>query len=360
MTEIVTKAATEGEDALSRSEKKALQGSREGSRVLDELKYDTDLRKKTQQDVKARTEEYKKAAETAAPVSEKQKKPELPPKVRVDVESVNSQMATEDEQNNAEGEKPEGRDAVVVGGKWGRLTGAVNDETGTRILPKFTVEVDGKTETVDASDLGPTDFATAAVVRAAAVNKGTYSVRFTNLLLEEARNNRENVGVLLRDAERIRMYAYLGMKAPKTELSAETAEKIWLDSTEEMAEQQKKAHAADHYIMSANAISENGMMLNIDGNGNRIAALANGPKVVYILVGENKFVGTEEDALERCRKKACPENSRRLNRMTPCAGAGYCSDCSSPGRICNNAMWTWHVPQGREYHICVAPGELGL
>ena len=129
---------------------------------------------------------------------------------------------------------------------------------------------------------------------------------------------------------------------------------------EEMAEQQKKAHAADNYIMSANAISENGMMLNIGGNGNRIAALANGPKVVYILVGENKFVGTEEDALERCRKKACPENSRRLNRMTPCAGAGYCSDCSSPGRICNNAMWTWHVPQGREYHICVAPGELGL
>ncbi len=129
---------------------------------------------------------------------------------------------------------------------------------------------------------------------------------------------------------------------------------------EESREQQLLAHKADNYIMSANAIAENGKMLNIDGFGNRIAALINGPKKVYILVGENKFTASEAEALERCKTKARPENARRLKLKTPCVEDGFCSDCSSPERICNNAVWTWHVPAGREYHICVAAEELGL
>ena len=129
---------------------------------------------------------------------------------------------------------------------------------------------------------------------------------------------------------------------------------------EEIREIHKQAHFADNYITGANAIASNGAILNIDGTGNRVAAIANGPKTVYFLVGENKFVKTEADAKERCKLKACPGNARRLNRMTPCAGAGYCTDCLSPGRICNSVMWVWHVPQGREFHICVAPGELGI
>lgn len=131
-------------------------------------------------------------------------------------------------------------------------------------------------------------------------------------------------------------------------------------SPEECAEQMKLAHVADNYIMSANAIASNGMMLNIDGFGNRVAALINGPKKVYILVGENKFTDTEDDAMARCKTKACPENASRLKRKTPCAVSGRCSDCSSPDRICCNTVWTTRVPVGREYHICVAAEELGL
>ncbi len=129
---------------------------------------------------------------------------------------------------------------------------------------------------------------------------------------------------------------------------------------EESREQQLLAHGADNYIMSANAIAENGMMLNIDGFGNRVAALINGPKKVYILVGENKFTSDEDEAVKRCKTKACPENASRLKLGTPCADSGVCSDCSSPERICNNAVWTWNVPAGREYHICAAAETLGL
>ena len=129
---------------------------------------------------------------------------------------------------------------------------------------------------------------------------------------------------------------------------------------EESREQQKFAHLADNYIMSANAIAANGKMLNIDGNGNRVAALICGPKKVYILVGENKFVNSEDDAMMRCKTKAAPENASRLKRKTPCAVTGVCADCQSPDSICKSVVWTLGVPNGREYHICVAAEDLGL
>ena len=230
MADVVTKAATEGEDALTRSERKALQANRAGSHVLNLLKNDTDLQRKTRQAVRENTEPYVKAAETARNASEGRTAE------GVSVEDVNSQMATEDEMNNAEGERTTGKDAAVIGGRWGRITGVVAEKEGKRVIPKYRVEVDGRTETVDASDLSPTDFGTAAIIRKAATNKGTYSARFTNLLFDEAKKNNVNVGTLLRDAEKIRMSAYLGMARPETELSEETAERIWLDSTQEMTE----------------------------------------------------------------------------------------------------------------------------
>ena len=122
----------------------------------------------------------------------------------------------------------------------------------------------------------------------------------------------------------------------------------------------RRAHNADIYMLSANAVSADGAILNIDGNGNRVAAMIFGPSVVYIAVSESKFCPDRESALQRAKAVACVENARRLGKKTPCAIAGKCADCRSADRICSHTVWTDWVPKGREYHICVCPDTLGF
>ena len=130
---------------------------------------------------------------------------------------------------------------------------------------------------------------------------------------------------------------------------------------EEKFEMMQKANSADVYLMSSNAITHEGRILNVDGIGNRLAALCCGPKTVYILVGVNKFVEDDAAAIKRMREVAAPLNARRLGRNTPCAVTGKCSDCNSPDRICKLTLWLERVPTGgREFHICVADESLGL
>ena len=121
-----------------------------------------------------------------------------------------------------------------------------------------------------------------------------------------------------------------------------------------------RAHNADIYMLSANAVSADGALLNIDGNGNRVAALIFGPKTVYIAVSESKFCPDRESAFQRAKTIATSKNAQRLNKKTPCAVTGKCADCRSADRICTHTVWTDWVPNGREFHICVCPGELGF
>ena len=102
------------------------------------------------------------------------------------------------------------------------------------------------------------------------------------------------------------------------------------------AEARKNAMAAEVYLLSANAVSETGALVNIDGTGNRIAASLHGRERVIFLVGVNKLAPTLEDAIDRARNVAAPLNARRLARKTPCALAEpmHCHDCHSPERIC--------------------------
>ena len=102
------------------------------------------------------------------------------------------------------------------------------------------------------------------------------------------------------------------------------------------AEARKNARAAEVYLLSANAVSETGALVNIDGTGNRIAASLHGRERVIFLVGVNKLTPTLEDAIDRARNVAAPLNARRLARKTPCALAEpmRCHDCHSPERIC--------------------------
>ena len=91
----------------------------------------------------------------------------------------------------------------------------------------------------------------------------------------------------------------------------------------------------DLFLLSANAMTEDGIIVNIDGTGNRVAASIFGPKRVVYVVGRNKVVpGGVLEAIVRAKKSACPPNCRRLSKKTPCATLGTCADCDSPDRIC--------------------------
>lgn len=101
-----------------------------------------------------------------------------------------------------------------------------------------------------------------------------------------------------------------------------------------------QAFTADTFFMSTNAITLEGELVNIDGNGNRVAALIWGPKQVIILAGINKVCSNLEDAYHRVKNIASPPNCVRLNRNTPCASTGHCGDCYSPDCICSQTVIT--------------------
>lgn len=93
---------------------------------------------------------------------------------------------------------------------------------------------------------------------------------------------------------------------------------------------------ADVYLSSANAITEDGYLYNVDGRSNRVAALLYGPDRVIIVAGVNKIVRDLDDAIKRNREVAAPANALRLNKKTPCTKTLKCHDCQSPERICRN------------------------
>lgn len=110
------------------------------------------------------------------------------------------------------------------------------------------------------------------------------------------------------------------------------------DPTLSKAENEKEAHdafCADTFICSCNAVTMDGSLINVDGRGNRVAAMIYGPKQVIVVVGSNKIVKDEEEAKNRIKQFAAPTNCVRLQRKTPCTSIGVCQDCNSLERICN-------------------------
>ncbi len=106
-------------------------------------------------------------------------------------------------------------------------------------------------------------------------------------------------------------------------------------SQDEIDEIYRSAFSADVYFAGTNAVTENGELYNVDGRGNRIAAMLYGPHKVILIVGENKIVKNLEEAIIRNERVCAPVNCKRLDKATPCVKAGYCMNCSSPERICN-------------------------
>lgn len=118
----------------------------------------------------------------------------------------------------------------------------------------------------------------------------------------------------------------------------------------------REAFSCDYYLSSANAISEDGVIVNIDGNGNRVAAITFGPKKVIFVIGLNKVAQDVQSTLARARSTASPINAARFDIKTPCRADGVCHNCNSPESICNYIHFTRNShPAGR--HIVVLVGE---
>ena len=120
------------------------------------------------------------------------------------------------------------------------------------------------------------------------------------------------------------------------------------------------AASARIYLTSANAVTENGEIVNIDGNGNRIAATFWGHKKVYFIIGTNKIMPDLQSAVDRARNIAAPRNAKRIGCNTPCAEkADRCYDCSSKDRICNGLSVHFQKMNACEMEVIIIEDTLG-
>ena len=131
-------------------------------------------------------------------------------------------------------------------------------------------------------------------------------------------------------------------------------------SREESLELMRRSLLCDTYLMSSNAISEDGQLYNIDGNGNRVAALVFGPKSVIVVAGMNKVTKTIEDAEARARYIAAPINVQRFENDNPCNLTGTCSDCLKPTSICASMVRTRICRPAGKIKVVLVGEELGF
>lgn len=121
----------------------------------------------------------------------------------------------------------------------------------------------------------------------------------------------------------------------------------------------RQAFSADVYLMSSNAVTEEGELYNVDGNSNRVAALAYGPDSVIVVAGCNKIVPDIAAAVERVKKIAAPVNATRLHCSTPCAKTGECMNCHSDARICCNYLVSAQQRHQDRIKVILVGEELG-
>jgi L-lactate utilization protein LutB len=120
------------------------------------------------------------------------------------------------------------------------------------------------------------------------------------------------------------------------------------------------AYDADFFLSSANAMTEDGIIINIDGNSNRVSAIAQGPKKVLFIVGMNKICSDVDGAMKRARNVAAPINAQRFGLSTPCAKTGSCMDCKSPDTICCQFLMTRFSRHADRIHVILVNDNLGF
>ena len=120
------------------------------------------------------------------------------------------------------------------------------------------------------------------------------------------------------------------------------------------------AYDADFFLSSANAITEDGVIVNIDGNSNRVSAIAQGPKHVLFIVGMNKVCDDVDGAMKRARSVAAPINAQRFGLSTPCSKTGSCMNCKSPDTICCQFLITRFSHHEGRIHVILVNDNLGF
>ena len=120
------------------------------------------------------------------------------------------------------------------------------------------------------------------------------------------------------------------------------------------------AYDADVFLSSVNAMTEDGELVNIDGNANRVSAIAQGPKKVVFIVGMNKVCSDLDGAMKRARNVAAPINAQRFGLSTPCAKTGACMNCKSPDTICCQFLITRYSKHKDRIHVILVNDSLGF
>lgn len=141
--------------------------------------------------------------------------------------------------------------------------------------------------------------------------------------------------------------------------SYELIDRAAAQNPEEARQIYAKTVLADYYLMSSNALTIGGELINIDGNGNRVACLIQGPAHVIIVVGMNKIVTDVESGVARVRNMASPANAIRLNKKIPCAATGHCHDCLSPDCFCNQIVITRRSGHEGRIKVYLVAEDLG-
>jgi hypothetical protein len=129
---------------------------------------------------------------------------------------------------------------------------------------------------------------------------------------------------------------------------------------EERIELIRKSFSSDVFLSSTNAVTEDGKLFNIDATGNRVGAMFIGPKKVIVVSGVNKIVKNIEGAEKKLKGWTAIQNSKRLNRKTPCVETGVCEDCNSPDRICNIYVTLAKKPSRTDVLIILVGEHLGI
>ena len=132
------------------------------------------------------------------------------------------------------------------------------------------------------------------------------------------------------------------------------------DAMEDKRAAMLATYDADFFLSSVNAMSDDGVLVNIDGNANRVSAIAQGPKKVIFIVGMNKVCPDTDSALKRARNIAAPANAQRFGLSTPCSSNGTCFDCKSPDTICCQFLITRYSRHKDRIHVILVNDNLGF
>ena len=174
--------------------------------------------------------------------------------------------------------------------------------------------------------------------------------------VETAATRQEALGLVMKEAESAQSVGWGGSESVK-EIGARDA---LVKSGKEIRDHQL---VCDLFLLSANALTTDGRIVNIDGTGNRVAASICGPKRVVYVIGRNKIVdGGLDEAIARIRRCACPPNAKRLGKRTPCGLAGACvggEGCDSPDRMCKVTAIFDRKPTGISAKIILVDEDLG-